>query len=51
LSTHRQSRDIETMKVTRSVLFVVIVVVASTAAAVAHLTDEIFDIPALRLHG
>jgi archaellum component FlaG (FlaF/FlaG flagellin family) len=39
------------MKVSRSVLFVLIVVIASTVAAVAHLTDETFDIPALRVHG
>jgi hypothetical protein len=39
------------MKVTRPVLFVVIVVIASTLAAVAHLTDATFDIPALRLVG
>jgi hypothetical protein len=39
------------MKVTRSVLFVVVVVVASTAAAVAHLADSTFDLPVLRLPG
>lgn len=39
------------MKVSRSVLLVLIVVVASTVAAVAHLTDESFDIPALRVDG
>lgn len=39
------------MKVTRSVLLFALVVIASTVAAVAHLTDETFDIPSLRWHG
>lgn len=39
------------MKVSRSVLFVLIVVIASTMAAVAHLTDETFDVPAIPVHG
>lgn len=39
------------MKVSRSVLFVLVVVIASTVAAVAHLTDEAFDVPAFRIHG
>lgn len=39
------------MKVTRSVLLFAIVVVVSTVAAVAHLTDETFDIPSLRWDG
>lgn len=39
------------MKVTRSVLLFVLVVVVSTVAAVAHLTGETFDIPALGMYG
>jgi len=39
------------MKVSRSVLFVLIVVIASAVAAVAHVTDETFDVPAIHLHG
>lgn len=39
------------MKITRSVLLVVLVIVASTVAAVAHLADERFAIPVLRLLG
>lgn len=38
------------MKVTRSVLLVALVIVASTVAAVAYLTDERFATPMLRLH-
>jgi hypothetical protein len=39
------------MKVTRSVLLFALVVIASAAAAVVHLTDETFDFPSLRWHG
>lgn len=38
------------MKLTRSVLLVALVIVVSTVAAVAHLADERFATPVLRLH-
>lgn len=39
------------MKVTRSLLLFALVVIVSTVAAVAHLTDATFDIPSLRWQG
>jgi len=39
------------MKVTRSVLLFAAVVVASTLAAMAHLTEEVFHAPVLWLLG
>jgi len=41
----------EPMKVTRSVLLVAVVVVASMAAAAAHLTDTTFDVPLAQVLG
>lgn len=39
------------MKVTRPVLLFALVVVVSTLAAMAHLTEELFAAPVLRLLG
>lgn len=41
----------EPMKVTRSVLLVAVVVVASMAAAAAHLTDTTFGVPLAQVLG
>lgn len=48
---HASTESQRGMKFTRSVVLFVVVVLASAAAAVAHLADETFDFPTLHVPG